>query len=224
MPRVIVFDVNETLLDLSGLDAPFQRIFGDAAIKSQWFTQVLRSSMVATITDDYHDFGEIGADALEMMAMRHNVTLSEADRAAVLGGMRQLPPHSDVPGSLVRLKAAGLRLVTLTNSPPHVLKDQLTNAGIIDYFEQTLSVDPTRKFKPAREVYEHGAKQLGVTTSQMLMVAAHDWDIAGAMKAGCAGAFVARPGMVIGPLQTPPDIIGPDMGTVVDQILTQEIG
>ena len=110
----------------------------------------------------------------------------------------------------------------MTNSPPHVLKQQLTNSGLIDYFEQTLSVDATRKFKPAKEVYLHGAKSLGVSTAEMRMVAAHDWDIAGAMRAGCAGAFVARPGMVMGPLQEKPDIIGPDMRAVVDQILEKE--
>ncbi|MCB0210174.1 MAG: haloacid dehalogenase type II [Anaerolineae bacterium] len=224
MPRIIVFDVNETLLDLSALDPHFERLFGDAAVRKQWFGQVLRSSLVATITDTYHDFGVIAGDALAMMAMSHHVTLSEEDRAAVIKGVRSLPAHEDVPDSLERLKAAGLRVVALTNSPPHVLKDQLTNSGLIDYFEQTLSVDATRKFKPAKEVYLHAAKSLGVAPGELRMVAAHDWDIAGAMRAELAGAFVARPGMVMGPLQEPPDIIGSDMREVVAQIIEKELG
>ncbi len=224
MARLILFDVNETLLDLSGLDAPFERIFGDAKVKSQWFAQVLRSSMVATMTHDYHDFGIIAGDALTMTALRHNISLTDADRAEIVGGMRHLPPHPEVPESLARLKAAGLRLATLTNSPPHVLKDQLTNSGLIDYFEQTLSVDAVRKFKPAPEVYQHAATQLDLPLAQIRMVAAHDWDIAGAMRAGCAGAFITRPGMVMGPLQEKPDIIGPDMLAVTEQILEKELG
>ncbi|MCB0197941.1 MAG: haloacid dehalogenase type II [Anaerolineae bacterium] len=222
MPRIIVFDVNETLLDLSALDHHFERLFGDAAVRKQWFGQVLRSSLVATITDTYHDFGVIAGDALAMMAMIHRVTLSEDDRATVIKGVRSLPAHEDIPDSLEKLQAAGLRMIALTNSPPHVLKDQLTNSGLIGYFEQTLSVDATRKFKPAKEVYLHAANSLGVDPGQLRMVAAHDWDIAGAMRAGLAGAFVARPGMVIGPLQEPPDIIGSDMREVVAQILEKE--
>ena len=222
MPRIIVFDVNETLLDLSALDHHFERLFGDAAVRKQWFGQVLRSSLVATITDTYHDFGVIAGDALAMMAMIHRVTLSEDDRATVIKGVRSLPAHEDIPDSLEKLQAAGLRMIALTNSPPHVLKDQLTNSGLIGYFEQTLSVDATRKFKPAKEVYLHAANSLGVDPGQLRMVAAHDWDIAGAMRAGLAGAFVARPGMVIGPLQEPPDIIGSDMREVVAQIIEKE--
>ena len=223
MQRVILFDVNETLLDLSGLKPDFGRIFGDTAVMSQWFTQLLRSSMVASITHTYHDFAVLGGDALDMMAMRYGIKLSADDRVTILEGMRKLPPHPEVEESLVRLKNAGLRLATLTNSSPRLLKDQLTNAGLMDYFEQTLSVEPTRCYKPAAEVYQHAASHLGVAMDEIRMVAAHDWDIAGAMRAGCAGAFIARPGMVIGPLQEKPDIIGQNMKIVTDQILEKDL-
>jgi 2-haloacid dehalogenase len=223
MPRVILFDVNETLLDLQALTPYFERIFSDAATRSQWFDQVLRSAFVATLTDTYHDFGVIAKDALEMTAMRHGITLTEDDRGQILGTMRALPPHPEVPESLERLKAAGLRLATLTNSPPQVLEAQLSQAGIFDYFEQTLSVHPTRRFKPAPEPYQHAAHSLGVALSDIRMVAAHDWDVAGAMRVGCAAAFVARPGMVLGPLQAKPDIMGANLREVADQILAMEV-
>lgn len=223
MSRVILFDVNETLLDLSGLKPDFGSIFGDTAVMSQWFTQLLRSSMVASITNTYHDFAVLGGDALDMMAMRYGIKLSTDDRATILEGMRTLPPHPEVEESLVRLKNAGLRLATLTNSSPRLLKDQLTNAGLMDYFEQTLSVEPTRCYKPAPEVYQHAASNLGVAMGDIRMVAAHDWDIAGAMRAGCAGAFITRPGMVMGPLQEKPDIIGENMEIVTDQILEKDL-
>ena len=222
MPRVILCDVNETLLDLRVLNPHFARIFGDASIMPQWFGQVLRAALVATITDTYHDFGVIACDALEMTAMRHNITLTNDDTVTILGTMRALPPHPEVPESLARLKEAGLRLAALTNSPPHVLEEQMTNSGLRDYFEELISVDPTRKYKPAREPYQHAAQTLGVDPSNIRMVAAHDWDIAGAMRAGMAGAFIARPGMVLGPLQALPDIIGEDLREVAEKILAAE--
>ena len=118
MSRVIVFDVNETLLDLRALEPHFQRIFGDGAVMKDWFGQVLRSSLVATITGHYQDFGALGGEALAMTAARRGVTLTDEDRAAIGAGMRSLPPHAEVPGGLQRLHDAGLRMVTLTNSPP----------------------------------------------------------------------------------------------------------
>jgi 2-haloacid dehalogenase len=54
------------------------------------------------------------------------------------------------------------------------------------------------------------------------MVAAHAWDIVGAMQAGCAGAFISRPGKVLFPMGPQPDIEGPDLLTAARQILERE--
>ncbi|MBI3761321.1 MAG: haloacid dehalogenase type II [Chloroflexi bacterium] len=222
MPRVIVFDVNETLLDLRALDPHFQRVFSDAAVRGQWFAQVLQSALVATITDAYTDFGAIGRAALEMTAARRGVSLSDDDRAQILGALRTLPPHPEVRESLELLRDAGLRLATLTNSTQAVAEAQLTNAGLIGFFEQVLSVDSVRRFKPAAEVYHMAAKSLGVEPGGLRLVAAHVWDVAGAMRAGCAAVFVARPGMVLDPLAEPPDVVGPDLRAVAERIIEAE--
>ncbi|MEZ4729974.1 MAG: haloacid dehalogenase type II [Caldilineaceae bacterium] len=224
MARVIVLDVNETLLDLKALDPHFEEIFGDKAVRGQWFAQLLRLALVATITEAYHDFSLLAGDALDSMAARYGVTLAAAARERVLKAVSTLPPHPEVPESLELLQSAGFRLVTLTNSPPHVLDAQMQNSGLRPYFDLLLSVDAVRKFKPARETYAYAAKELGVATTDLRLVAAHDWDIAGAMRAGCAAAFVARPGMVFGKLQEKPDITGVDLSEVAHRIIEVEGG
>jgi 2-haloacid dehalogenase len=224
MPRVIVFDVNETLLDLRALDPHFQRVFGDATVMQEWFAQVLQSALVVTVTNAYSDFGTIGGAALDMTAARRGVAFSDDDRVQILGGMRTLPPPPEVPGSLERLHNAGLRLATLTNSTAEVAEAQLTNAGLYGYFEQILSVDAIRCFKPAAETYRMAARRLGVKTSGIRLVAAHSWDVAGALRAGCAAAFVARPGMVLDPLAESPEVVGVDLRAVTDRILEVEMG
>ncbi len=222
MSRVLVFDVNETLLNLGALDPHFRRVFGHAAVRRQWFAQVLQSALVATVTGAYVDFGAIGADALEMTARRLSIALQDADREQILSGMRTLPPHPEVPASLARLQDAGFRLATLTNSTLEVANAQLAYAGLVDCFERVLSVDAVQQFKPAVEVYRYAAAELGVGTRDMRLIAAHDWDVAGAMRAGCAAAFVARPGMVLGSLTPYPDIVGQDLAQVGDRILEDE--
>jgi 2-haloacid dehalogenase len=219
MQRIIVFDVNETLLDLKGLDPHFERIFGSAGVRKEWFKQVLQSALVTTILDAYSDFGAVGAAALEMTARLHDLELSERDRNAILGAMRELPPHPEVPDSLRRLREQGLRLGALTNSTLEVAEAQLRHAGLAEHFERILSADTMRRLKPAAEVYHMAARELGVEPGAIRLVAAHSWDVAGAMHAGCAVAFVARPGMVLDPLFKPPDIIGEDLVAVSERIL-----
>lgn len=224
MKRLIVFDVNETLLDLSALDAQFERLFGTTASRTAWFSQVIQNSFFHTITGRYHHFGDIAGAALDMIAARHGVELVPEDRAAILGGIRKLPPHPDITPAFDRLRAAGFRLFALTNSPPPVLEAQLQNAGLAGYFEKTLSVDAVRAFKPSEQVYRMAAERLGVRTADILMVAAHDWDVAGAMCAGCSAAFVARPGMVLNPLMPRPEIVEPDMIRVAARIIEAAAG
>lgn len=219
MKRVIVFDVNETLLDLKSLDPLFAAAFGDAAVRREWFGQVLQSAMTVTLTGRYVDFSEVGAAALTMVANRHHIELSDETRRAVGEGMRRLPAHPDVPAALDRLRAAGFRLATLTNNPGPVVEAQLANAGLRDYFTDVLTVDAVRRFKPAPEPYRMAAAHLGVPIEQMRLVAAHAWDVAGAMAAGAAAAFVARPGMVLDPLAPRPEIVGADLGEVAQKII-----
>jgi 2-haloacid dehalogenase len=224
MARVCVFDVNETLLDLGALDRHFERVFGDARVRRAWFLQLLQSALVATVTDTYSDFGTIGGAALKMVAEREGLDLSDEDKQKILGGMRELPPHPEVAESLERLRDAGLRLATLTNSAQQVAEAQMANSGLRGYFEKILSADAVRRLKPAPEPYHMAAESLGVEVGEVRLVAAHAWDVAGALRAGCAAAFVARPGMVLDPLVERPDIVGADLREVADSILEIESG
>jgi 2-haloacid dehalogenase len=222
MPRICVFDVNETLLDLGALDPHFEQVFGDAGVRRTWFLQLLQSALVATVTGAYSDFGAVGGAALEMVAEREGVDLSDEGKKRILGGMRELPPHPEVAESLDRLRDAGLRLATLTNSTQQVAEAQMENSGLRAYFEQILSADAVKRLKPAPEPYRMAAESLGVEVGQVRLVAAHAWDVAGALRAGCVAAFVARPGMVLDPLVEPPDVVGADLRQVAERILKAE--
>ena len=157
-----------------------------------------------------------------MTAAAHGVTLAAADRDGILRGLVSLPAHPDVPDGLQKLRAAGFRLVTLTNSAPAAVEQQLKNAGIAAYFERVFSVDAVRRFKPAAEVYRLVATELRVAPSQLRLVAAHAWDVLGAMRAGCAAAFVARPGKALFPSGDAPDIVGTNVRDVADQIIARD--
>jgi 2-haloacid dehalogenase len=219
MKRVLVFDVNETLLDLSALDPHFQRVFGDAAVRVEWFQTMLQSAFLTTITGPYKPFGEHFRAALAITALRRGLRVDPDDERAILAGVRTLPPHPDVRPALERLRSAGYRLAALTNSTAEVEEEQLRNARLADLFEKALSADAGRRLKPAAEAYANAARELGVSTGGVRMVAAHVWDVQGALRAGCAAAFVERPGAVWNPLLERPDIVGPDLGEIAEQII-----
>lgn len=219
MKHVLVFDVNETLLDLRALGPHFERLFGTAAVLHEWFGQVLQTALLTVVTGQYADFGKVGRAALDMVGARHGVHIGEQDRSAIVGGMRTLPPHPDVKPAFEKLKAAGFRLATLTNSPAAVAEAQLGNAGLKPYLDRILSVDSVQSLKPAAKVYHFAADSLGIAPRDMRLIAAHSWDVAGAMNAGCAAAFVARPGMVLDPLFPSPDIVGADLLGVADRLI-----
>jgi 2-haloacid dehalogenase len=219
MAPVCVFDVNETLLDLAALDPEFERVFGDPSVRVAWFGQLLQSAMVSTITGRYTDFGVVGRAALEMTATRAGVELTDDDREAVVGGMTRLPAHPEVAGALGRLRQGGLRLAALTNSTERVARAQLEHAGLLGLFEAVLSADAVRRLKPAPEPYRMAAERLGVEPGEVLLVAAHAWDVAGALGAGCRAAFVARPGKVLDPLALRPELVVADLDELADRLL-----
>lgn len=217
--KTIVFDVNETLLDLRAMQPRFETALGSADLLGSWFGQLLRHSQVATLTDTYTPFDVLGVDALQLVAARVGIDLATDEATRVVDGMRHLPPYPDVRPAITLLRDHGFRVATLTNSPLRVLADQLANAEITDLFDTTMTIEPVRKFKPHPDTYRSGAQRLGITINEMRLVAAHDWDVSGAIRAGAAAAFVARPGMLLSAVSETPDIVEPDLETVAAAII-----
>ncbi|MGI9016809.1 MAG: haloacid dehalogenase type II [Euzebya sp.] len=210
---VIVFDVNETLLDLSGLDQPMRKVFGDRAgeVKRLWFARLLHTSTVMTMLGTWQDFGTIGRAVLVDLGQRLDLEVSEDQADEIVGIMAKLSAHEDVRPGLVQLTGAGLSLVALTNSGQATAEAQLTSAGIDDLFDDILSVDAVLRFKPDTAVYDHVRDHLEQRASDLVMVATHDWDCAGALKAGWRAGYVHRPGQAYNPLLQPPTFRGEDM-------------
>lgn len=224
MATVIAFDVNETLLDLRALDAHFEELFGSPALRGQWFAQMLQLAFVGGLTGQYVDFTTAQRAALRMLAEREGVELADSTIAEMVDRMRTLPPHPEVAEALRSLAGTSLRLVALTNSTEQVAHAQLTNAGLLTLFEAALSADTVRALKPAAAAYRHVADQCGVAVSEVRLVAAHAWDVSGALAAGAQAAFVARPGMVLSPLGARPDIVGSDLAQVAKLIIERDLG
>lgn len=215
---VIVFDVNETLLDLSVLDPLFERHLGSAALRRRWFCEMLLTAMTLNHVGQYESFTAIGRSCLSVVAAETGQDLSRPAADEIVGAIRSLPAHPDAVPGLERLNAVGLPCVALTNSPTDTALAQVRNAGLDRYFGEVISVEECGRLKPAPEVYRSAAQRLGKSRQELVMVAAHTWDLAGAASAGWRTAFVAREGRPPHPLYPAPDVIGPDLQTLAEQI------
>lgn len=219
MAAVILFDLNETLLDTGALDPHFARLFGAPEVRREWFDQLVQLALTSVITDSYTDFTRLARAALQMTAAKRGRVLSAADRAAVMDGLKSLPPYPDVADSLARLRDAGLRVAALTNGTLSSARQQLRHAGLWKHFEAVFSADEVRRLKPARPPYHMAAERLGVPPSAVRLVAAHAWDLAGASAAGLKTAFVARPHKTLNPAAPKPDLAGRDLHDLTRRIL-----
>ncbi len=218
-PKIILFDVNETLLDLTPVKESVGKALGDRPeLAPLWFTTLLQYSLVTTVADHYLGFARVGAACLRMVAKNHGVELSEENAREALAPMRSLPPHPDVIPALGRLQDANFRLVTLTNSSKAAVADQMRHAGLTTFFEALLSVEDVGKYKPHADVYHWAAGRAGADVSECLLVAAHGWDVAGAAWAGMRTAFVARPGQQVFPLGPVTEITVPSLAELAGEL------
>ncbi len=189
--RLVCFDVNETLLDLGVLDEIFDDL-GGAVARRDWFAQLLLMSQTVTLVDRYQNFSSLARLALRSVAARRHWLLDREFEARLFMRLLELPPHDDAAAALSLLRDAGYRLAALTNSAPAVVQAQLAHAGLAPSFDAVLSVDAVRRYKPAPEPYRMAAGHFDMTPADMWMIAAHDWDILGAMVTGCGGVYIDR--------------------------------
>lgn len=223
-PKVLFFDVNDTLLDLAPLKNQVVEVFnGKEDLLSLWFTTMLQYSLVTTASGKYERFGHIGAAALQMVSANNNIDITENKaREIVVNGVRDLPAHPEVKNALTQLRESGYKLVSFTNGSNEGVKKQFKNAGLTDYFDERLSVEDVGKFKPFTETYDWAAKKMGVAPNEAMLIAAHGWDVAGALWAGWRAAFISRPGQQTFSLAPKTEISQPDLQKVADILVTYQ--
>ncbi len=222
-PKLIIFDLNETLLDLGGMQESVGKALGGREdLLSLWFSTMLHYSLVETVSGSFRGFVEIGTGALLMVAQANGIALKEAEANEVLvESFESLLPYPDVVPALDSLAKHGYRLVCLTNSSKQTAELQLRRSGLSDYFDGHYSIEDVKKYKPHPVTYQSVLEDVGVQPSEALMVAAHAWDLMGAKRVGLQTAFVARPGKELYPLTAKPDVIVRDLPELVE-ILQKE--
>jgi 2-haloacid dehalogenase len=216
---LIVFDVNETLLDLQTMEPTFARIFGDKSAMRLWFSNLILYSAALTVAGCYVPFTDIGAAVMKMLADTRGIRIDERDKKELTDKFSTMPPHPEVPAALRKLRDAGFRLFTLTDNLLEVQTRQLETGGIVDLFERRFSADGVKHHKPSRQAYGYVEKELGAEPSQFCLIACHTWDTLGAVAAGWQAALIKRVGNDVLGVGPQPQIVGDDLNDVADQLI-----
>ena len=102
---LIVFDVNETLLDLETMSPTFERIFGDKAAMRLWFANFILYSAALTVAGQYVPFTDIGAAMMKMLADTRGIHIRDSDKKELTDKFSTMPAHPEVPAALRKTSA-----------------------------------------------------------------------------------------------------------------------
>jgi 2-haloacid dehalogenase len=221
---LIVFDVNETLLDLGTMEPTFQRIFNDKSAMRLWFADLILYSAALTVAGVYVPFTDIGSAVMKMLADTRGIKISDDDKKELTDKFSTMPPYPEVPGALRKLRNAGFRLFCLTDNLLEVQTRQLEHGGIVDLFERRFSADGVKHHKPSPQAYGYVEKELRAKPSQFCMIACHTWDTLGAVAAGWEAALIKRVGNDVLGVGPQPHIVGNDLNDVADQLIARHKG
>lgn len=218
-PKVVAFDVVETLFSLEPLRAHLAILGLTGAALEIWFARLLRNAFALDASGVYRPFGEVARATLEVFLVEYQFAADAPALDQALAGFAELPAYADAAPALQLLRQAGVRIVTLTNGHADTTRQLLERARLDGLVERVVSIDEVRRWKPAREVYLHAAKMAGVAPGEMALVAAHAWDVHGASCAGLVTGWVSRLEKHFHPGMNPPDVTGDTLTEVGQRLL-----
>jgi 2-haloacid dehalogenase len=212
------------LQDEAALDGFFTEVTGTPQARPEWFSLVIHSALTLTAARAYRPFGEIAAACLQPAAARHGRTVTRDHQRELGERLRRLPAHPDVTAAIRQLRGAGFGVVTLANSTAEFAEDQLRNAGLSDLIQAVYSADEVRMLKPAPEPYRHVLNSQHIDAADAadaVLIAAHDWDVAGAAAAGLRTALITRDGRVPPRASPSPPISATSLHVIATELINQ---
>jgi 2-haloacid dehalogenase len=192
--------------------------------KSQEFVKIWRGKQfeygfLRTITDRYADFFQVTDDALLYAAQAMKLDLTPQAHEQLLNAYLKLKPWPDAVAGLQQLKAAGVRLITLANFSPKMLRANADGANITALFDDLLSTDAQRTYKPDARAYQLGIDRLKLKKEEILFAAFGGWDAYGAKAFGYPTYWVNRFDQPVEQLPVRPDGISNSMQGLLDFVL-----
>ncbi len=219
VPRVVAFDVIETLFSLQPVRERLVEIGLPAQSLEVWFGSSLRDAFALATTEKYAPFEQLLSGSLEELLAEAGRAASADELKRVLGAMSELTIHPDVQGAFEVLRDAGIPIMALSNGSKIQTEKLLARANLSELVEFVVSTDEVQRFKPHHAVYQHAVQVAGVSPHEMALVAAHGWDVHGAKCAGLCAGWIKRREQRLPKVFEHPEAGGDTLGEVVRTLL-----
>ncbi len=226
--RALVFDQYGTIVDmqkgLTDIAAPFLRDKGwpgnANSFVTWWRRTHYENSMIDALCDRGHTpYRQIGHRAVSQVMDRCGFAYTQAEAAWLVSEIEKLKPFPDVIAALHRLRAAGYKLVILSNGDPDMLEAATPYIGFA--FDRVISVQEAGYFKPHWKTYAKAGDLIGLDRSSCLFVANHAFDCVGAKSWGMRTAFIDRRRRPFGETPHQPDLIVSDFVELATVMCTE---
>ncbi len=183
---------------------------------NEWRTRQFEYTWLRTSAGQYVDFWHVTEDALNYTARKLNLRLTTPARSHLMDAYRELPAWPDVPAALEQFKRRGIRLAFLSNLTAAMLDANLAHAKLTGYFEDHLTTDRVRAYKPSPTAYQMGVDAFGLKREEIVFAAFGAWDAAGAKWFGYPTVWVNRANVPAEELGVAPDRITSDIGGLLE--------
>jgi 2-haloacid dehalogenase len=186
-----------------------------AELSNAWRTRQFEYQWLRALSGHYADFWQTTEDGLVFAAKLLQLELTPAKRTQLMQAYLELKAWPDVLPALGALKAAGVRLALLSNMTAKMLRAGIQNAGLDGIFEQVLSTDRIRTYKPDPRAYQLAIEAFKLERHEILFVAFAGWDAAGAKRFGYPTFWVNRLNLPGEELGVAPDATGRGLADLV---------
>ena len=223
-PKVILFDVYQTLLDMRDVENRVNRMLDSKRGYIIWFDLFMEYCFVDNCIEQFHDFNTIARATMQMAGKILGRTIHTDEIDEVLELLKQVPLHEGMQDGFSHFVQLEYRMAALTNSSEKIIRERMERTGLVSYFEMVLSAEHVRKYKPCVEVYMWAAQQLKVAPRDILLVTSHGWDIAGGANAGMLTAYLNKGHEVLYPLAPKPDLYCQNLLDLAQQLASKPVG
>ena len=215
--KLAIFDVNQTIFNLKEIEKRFQKKKIDPNLVDKWFNNVLKEGFSLSGTNSFFSFKDIAINELTRIIKKEKKNLKIVNY--LFDGFKNLNSNPEIKQSFIKLNQNNIKVVTLTNGPKENCLSLLRKNKLLDHIYKCFSIEEIKTWKPNPKAYLYVSGKLNINPKNIIMIAAHGWDIFGAKSAGMKTGYISNYEYFLNNYYPKPDFSASNSLALVDKII-----
>ena len=216
--KAIIFDAYGTLFDVNSAAEKCKEKIGDKweSFANYWRTTQLEYTWLRSLMKRHKDFWKITEDSLDKSMKVFNIEPSMKNE--LLDLYKVLSSYPEVKETLNILKEKNYKLAILSNGTPSLLNKLVSKNNLENIFDDILSVEEVKTYKPHPDVYNIPIKKYQVEKHEVVYLSSNTWDVSAAGNYGFNTVWVNRNKNIFDNLDYVPQNQIKHLGEILDKI------